>query len=226
MTAFLLATLLNLAPGMRMADGVPSQSPPGIRMADGVPSQSPPGIRMADNVSSRNVALSEARLPLLFVIDEDDDKRPSIDAMTREQLVSELRRLDETRPSLGGPIAAMSVGAVLAIVGGSLAFVGVSVIGFSGSAQILTYALLGLGGAIVIVGAILLLVGTIKLATRFGAIAAHRDETDEVQKRIDAIDQKLPPPPPGPEMLLPPPPPPPPQASRLIPGSMATLMTF
>lgn len=198
MTALLLATLLNLSPGIQLADGA--------------------GVR--------NVALSEARLPFLLVSDEEDDKRPSIDAMTREQLVSELRRLDDTRPSLGGPIAALSVGVVLGISGAAVAFVGVGVIGFSGSAQILTYALLGVGGAMVIVGAILILVGTIKLATRFGAIRAHRDETDEVQKRIDAIDQKLPPMAPSPDLLPPPPPPPPPQASRLLPGAMATVMTF
>ena len=53
-----------------------------------------PGIQLADNVAGRNVALSEARIRL---ISNEADDRPSLEAMTREQLAAELRRLDETR---------------------------------------------------------------------------------------------------------------------------------
>ncbi len=197
MTALLLATLLNLSPG----------------------------IVLADNVSARHVALSEARLPLLFVSDDEDEKRPSIDAMTREQLAVELRRLDESRPSLVGPIVLMSVGAVLTFPGIGVFLVGVADLS---SSSIVPYLLVGFGAIMITVGAILLLIGTIKLATRFGARRAHAEEVDEVQKRIDAIDQAMPPPPPGtpgPD-IMPPPPPPPPQANLVTPARMQTVMTF
>jgi hypothetical protein len=202
LTGLLLATLLNLSPG----------------------------IQLADNVEARNVALSEARLPLLFVMsDDDEDVRPSIDAMTREQLAAELRRLDDTRPGLGGPIALMVVGVALAVPGAGIVLAGVSAgLGFSGSygsAVALVFA--GFGVALLVVGVILAIVGSIKLVGRISARRAHSADVDEVRKRIDTLDQAPPtaPPPPGPE-LMPPPPPPPPQANFVMPGAMQTVMTF
>jgi len=201
LTGLLLATLLNLSPG----------------------------IQLADNVESRNVALSEARLPLLFVSD-DDGPRPSLDAMTREQLAVELRRLDETKPSIVGPIILLSVGGAVAIPGLYLVLTNVGYLGTTSTAvRIATFIVLGVGAVMITVGAILALVGGIKLATRLGERGRHAQDTDEVRKKIDALDQAAPPPPPpppGPDMLPPPPPPPPPQANLVVPGGMQTVMTF
>lgn len=207
MTGLLLATLLNLSPG----------------------------IQLADNVAARNVALSEARLPLLFVSDDEETKKPSIDAMTRDQLAAELRRLDETKPSIVGPIVMLAIGAPL-VIGGSLIVIeglgniaAVSGTTFSATfgAYFVGYFLIIAGAAFITVGAILAIIGGIKLAMRLGSKRAHTEETDEIRKRIDTMDQAAPPPqPPPPPELMPPPPPPPPQANFVVPGQMMTMMTF
>ena len=196
MTALLLATLLNLSPG----------------------------IQLADNVEARHLALSDARLPLLFV--SDDEERPSIDAMTREQLAVELRRLDDTRPSLVGPIVLLGVGAALAIPGAVLVITGLPYLAFRAEALVGALFIFG-GGILLTVGVVLALIGGIKLAVRVGARSRHAEETDEVRKRIDTMDQTVPPPPPGPAPdAMPPPPPPPPSANLVVPGGMQTVMTF
>lgn len=197
MTGLLLAVLLNLSPG----------------------------IQLADNVSARHVALSQARLPLVFVSDED--VRPSIDAMSREQLAVELRRLEENKPSLVGPIVLLSVGGALAIPGVYILLTGLSSLGYysSGFEAFLAVVFVGVGVAFLTAGVILAIVGGIKLATRLVGRGKHLEEVEEVRKRIDALDQTIPVPPPPPE-LVPPPPPPPPQANLVIPGAMRTVMTF
>ncbi len=182
-----------------------------------------PGITLADNVGSRSADLG-ARIR--FVRD-DDDKRPSLDAMTREQLARELKRLEETMPSFGGPIAAMAVGFPLGIAGAVMVYFGVAMFEGASSAVLAGAALVVFGGAMVITGFIIALIGSIKLATRFGARAAHREQIDEVQQKIDAIDQApvntpLPPP----DEAPPPPPPLPPEANLVRPGPMITVMTF
>jgi hypothetical protein len=200
LTGLLLATLVNLSPG----------------------------IQLADNVGARHVALSGARLPLVFVSDDDDGPRPSIDAMTREQLAVELRRLDENRPSLGGPIALLSVGVALCIPGAAIIIGGLGAgFGFGSGSVAATVAILvvGFGAVLLTVGVILALVGSIKLASRIGARGAHAEEMDEVRKRIDTLDQTVPPIAPQPSDLLPPPPPPP-QANLVVPGPLQTVMTF
>ena len=193
MTALVLAALLNLSPG----------------------------IQLADNVESRHVALSEARLPLVFV--SSDELRPSIDAMTREQLAAELRRLEDTRPSLVGPIVLLSVGAVLAIPGAALIAIGVGNLGGTSFVEVLMIA----GGAMLtITGVVLVLVGGIMLAVRLVRRGGHAADVDEVRMRIDVLDQTLPTPAAPATELVPPPPPPPPRANLVVPGGLRTVMTF
>ena len=199
MTGLLLATLLNLSPG----------------------------IVLADNVEARNVALSDARLRLQFVA--DDGPRPSLDTMTREQLAAELRRLDDTKPSIGGPIVLLSIGAGLSIPGAYFLISGLSTAAFNSGTftQAAGYILAGFGGVLLTAGLILVIVGAILLPMRLSKRTAHAEETEQIRRKMDTMDQGAPPPPPGPEeMVPPPPPPPPPQANFVVPGAMRTVMTF
>jgi hypothetical protein len=189
-----------------------------------------PGVSLADHVEGRSARLG-ARIR--FVRD-DDDKRPSLDAMTREELSRELKRLETAMPGFGGPIAAMAVGFPLLGVGIGLLYLGVSTISFSGStAFLIGFAAIVFGAAAAITGFIIGLIGTIKFATRFGARARHQEQIDEVQQTIDALDQALPPgappeiaPMPPPDIAPPPPPPLPPEANLVRPGPMMTIATF
>lgn len=201
MTSLLLLTLLNLAPG----------------------------IQLADTVEGRHVALSDARIRL---VSDDEETRPSIDAMTREQLTAELRRLDETKPSLVGPIVLTAVGLGLGVGG----YVGISILAASlfasGSAGGIGVVLLYVGfilvGVACIVGIVLAIVGTVKLITRIIGKVKHGREVSEVQSRLDTMGSQpqLVPPPPEEAPLPLPPPPPPPQANLVVPGAMQTVMTF
>ena len=197
-----------------------------------------PGISLADNVESRHVALSDIRTRLQFVSD-DDDKRPSLDAMTREQLAVELRRLDGTRPSLVGPIVLLSLGAAFAIPGAVLMVTSLAAIAVNGtpnfgssgtsglSAAIPYFTFIG-GAVLATVGVILVLIGGIKLPFRLKARSAHSREVDDVKKQIDVVD-KAPVAPPvvvPPADAIPPPPPPPPQANLIVPGQLQTLWAF
>ncbi|MBS1151946.1 MAG: hypothetical protein H6Q89_3644 [Myxococcaceae bacterium] len=204
MTGLVLVTLLNLAPG----------------------------IQLADNVASRHVALSEARFQL--VSDDEDAPRPTLDSMTREQLAVELRRLDDTRPGLGGPIAMLSVGVVLAVPGVALGILGLSLVAVeagmkAGAGTAVGYLVMAGGGVFVLVGTILLIVGVVKLIKRIGARREHTEEVNQIQQRLDTLDQQ-PAPLPGPPPVPPPAPelaaPPPPQASWVVPGELITLATF
>jgi hypothetical protein len=203
-----------------------------------------PGIQLADNVAGRHVALSEARIRL--VSSEEDEGRPSLDSMTREQLAAEMRRLDETRPSLVGPIVLTAVGVGL-LTGGYVllnvfygGLTGLSVTGNS-TAVLLTYLGFLAVGLVTIAGVVLAIIGSVKLITRIVAKIRHGREVSEVQSRIDEVDRSPPslaPPPPIPEPLplapvpdVPPPPPlppppPPPQANLVIPPAMQLVMTF
>lgn len=179
-------------------------------------------IQLVDNVGGRHIRL---------VSDDDDAPRPTLDSMTREQLSAELRRLEESRPGLGGPIALLSVGVVLVVPGAIFGFLGFALIAAevgmkAGAGTAVGYLLLAGGGVFVLVGVILAVVGLIKLITRIGARRAHGNEIDAVHQRLEAIDNPPQPvvddPAPAPAPL----PPPPPQANLVVPGAMRTLMTF
>ncbi len=184
MTALLLATLLQFSPG----------------------------IGLVDNVQARHIALSSARFAPLLVSEDEGVPRPMFDQLTREQLSAELRRLDETRPGLGGPIATLAVGVALIIPGlgitaggliGLIASARGTVMGFTTAAAIV----LGVGFVMVTVGIILAIVGGITLGLRIKARTLNGREADEIRHRLDIMD-------------------PVPQANLVIPGPMQTVMTF
>lgn len=190
-----------------------------------------PGIQLADNISARNVALSDARIRL---VSDDEETRPSLDTMTREQLVAELRRLDETRPSLVGPIVLLSVGVALAVPGyivlnmlmGGLLGSAASITTNGSAVAVMYLAFVGVG-VLCIVGIVLVIIGVVKLIKRIIAKGAHNREVDELQNRIDNFQpQQLDQPPPPPPALFPPPPPPPAEANLVVPGGLRTVMTF
>jgi hypothetical protein len=199
MTGLLLATLLNLSPG----------------------------IQLIDNIGARNVALSDARFRPLLVSEDERTPRPMFEQMTREQLVNELRRIDESRPGLGGPIALLAVGVALIIPGGGVTIAGLigliaslrtsAMVAFTTASAIV----LGVGVVMVGVGIILAIVGGVSLGVRIKDRALNGREADEVRRRIDALDNGQPLPVPVPSAL-----PPPPQANFVVPGAMQTVMTF
>ena len=61
---------------------------------------------------------SAANLAPRFVQVQDalPAQQPTFDGWTREQLETELRRLDETRPSLAGPVTLMAVGGAVGVI--------------------------------------------------------------------------------------------------------------
>lgn len=188
-----------------------------------------PGIQLADNVAARNVALSDARFRL--VSDEEDEARPSLEAMTQAQLTAELRRLDETRPSLVGPIVMLVVGAALAVPGyivinilsPTLLTLGTNAT-MNGTAVLLAYLGFIGAGVLCIVGIVLVIIGTVKLIRRILAKKGHSEEVLAVQQRLDTINAQPPAVPEAPPPLPPPPPLAPPSASLVIP--LRTVMTF
>lgn len=187
-----------------------------------------PGITLADHAAAYPDGFT-GRVRLVADEEDDGDKRPSLDAMTRTQLARELKRLEDARPSFAGPIVAMAIGYPLLIAGLAVAFVGFGSFAISSSSTlaIVGFLLVGVGAIMGVAGFIVALIGTIKLATRFGARRASAEEIDEVQRKIDELDQRpvvqpLPPP----DIAPPPPPPLPPEANLVRPGPMMTLATF
>ncbi|MBS1149282.1 MAG: hypothetical protein H6Q89_980 [Myxococcaceae bacterium] len=184
-----------------------------------------PGIQLIDNVEARHLALSDVRFHPLRVSD-DAQPPPTFDQMSREQLRAELRRLDETRPSLGGPIAMLSVALALIIPGIPMTAIGVTglvasargaVVGWTLASGILT----GVGFVIVTAGIILAIVGGVTLGVRLKARSESGRAADEVRRRLEALD-------PGQPLPVPPAeaPAPPPQANFVVPGPSQTVLTF
>ena len=180
-----------------------------------------PGIQLADNVESRHVALAD-RIQLVV----DEGLRPSLDVMTREQLAAELRRIDETRPSIVAPIVSLAIGLAFAIPGTYLLAsnfaAATGCCAFNQGEAILAG---GFGTTLLITGVIFLAVGGGLLPFRLNKANTIDAERELIRMKINALDQGAPPPvppPPGPDVA----PPPPPQARNMIPGGMQTILTF
>src|SRR5687767_2751757 len=134
MTGLLLATLLNLSPG----------------------------IQLVDNVQGRKVALSEVRFRPIFISDDERKARPPFEQLSRDQLVAELHRVENERPGLGGPIAILAVGVALAVPG--LGVTAIGLIGIFASTQTTTMSMgLIAAGSIIVaaVGFVMVTVGII-----------------------------------------------------------------
>ena len=197
MTGLLLATLLNLTPG----------------------------IQLADNVGARHLALSEARFVPLFVTEDERTPRPMFEQMTRDQLVGELRRLDDVRPSLGMPIGLLVAGVLLILPGAPITVAGSIALGVALRGAMTGLAagasiLLGVGAVMLTVGAILAIVGGVNLGLRIRGRTLNGRQADEVRRRLDALENGQPLPAPIPET------PSPSQTHFVVPGAMQTVMTF
>ncbi len=180
-----------------------------------------PGTLLLDNVEARNVALCDVRFSPLFASDDERVPRPMFEQLSREQLIAELRRLDETRPGLGGPIALLSVGVALIIPGVGVTIGGIigliaSKAGVSmGVATGISAVVMGVGVIMVAVGIVLTIVGAISLGARIRTRSINGKQMDEVRRRLDALDNGQPLGGPTPA-----------QANFVIPGPLQTVMTF
>jgi hypothetical protein len=123
-----------------------------------------------------------------------------VEQMTREQLQAELADLGAEKPSLGGPIALTAVGGVLTL--GAWACIGLGLTLVVGSASEFAtawgFVIAGVGVVAGIVGAVLLIVGLVKLFTRLGERRTYQQRIDDVKARLEAIDREAPAPPPPP----------------------------
>ncbi len=123
-------------------------------------------------------------------------------SLTREQLQEEWRLLDAARPSLAGSIGMLAAGVGMGIAGLFCAYfaaIGQLVYGL-GSSSISTVAIvfIGVGAALVIGGAVLAIIGGIKLASTLRERRAIGEQMDDIQRQLDGLDSggnPLPPPP-------------------------------
>ncbi len=128
---------------------------------------------------------------------------PLLPGMSREQLKEEWRALDESRPSLGGPIGMLAGGGAMAFASIYFLLYGVASLYVQSvgvaSATTVGVVLLGVGAALLIGGVILAVIGGVRL----GAVLRERrqigERMDELQRQIDQVDRgDAPPPPPAP----------------------------
>lgn len=114
---------------------------------------------------------------------------------TRGQLQMEYDRLDNTKPSIVGPIVMLSVGGALTIIGATTVFYG---IGWS-------YFVVNLivGSIFLVPGIILVIIGAVMLPARLAERRSIGEKQDAIKARIDYA------PPDGQPGYGPPPPPPP-----------------
>jgi hypothetical protein len=176
-----------------------------------------PGIQLADTTGPRHVGLLGGGR-VVFVSD-DEAPTMSIDQMTRDQQVNELRRIEENRPSLVGPIVLLSIGGALLIEGVYNLFSGLYTVGLGGTIYATAgYIVLGIGAISITVGVILGVIGLVKLLGRLSARREAASQIDELHRRIDS----------APPVGIPPPPPPmpPPSANWVLPSEGMTVASF
>jgi hypothetical protein len=144
----------------------------------------------------------------LVRVDLEVQPQLPIAQMSREQLRAEYRRLDESRPGLGGPITAIALGGACII--GGLGTLWVSFILALVRAAPAVGVALGLG--LLIGGGVLLTLGIVFLKLTIAERKPFGEAMDEIQQRLDGgpEQQFLPSPPNDPASPMTPPPPPPP----------------
>lgn len=129
--------------------------------------------------------------------------------LTLQQLRDERTRLDNSRPSLGGPIAMLAVGAALAIAGlgfglsGAYLVIGYIIAGaFSGASTVGTivtvagFVVLGIGVVLLAVGIPLAIIGGVRLKRTINERTAIGVEMNAVDEKIKALEEGAAPPPP------------------------------
>ena len=132
-------------------------------------------------------------------------------ARSLQELRDERTRLDATRPSLGGPIAMLAVGAGLALVGAGVGLGGLELLiayffttGLYGGSSIATvftvagFVLLGIGVVMLGVGIPLAIIGGIRLKKTINERTAIGVEMNLIDDQIKALEDNVPPPAPMP----------------------------
>jgi hypothetical protein len=161
---------------------------------------------------SGSASLRGALVRVDAVVADDTQPQVPLDQMTREQLRAEYRRLDESRPSLGGQIAAVVLGGVT-IASGVIVLYGSFIVALFGTAPI-TAIVIGCG--LILGGAAVLTVGIIMLKAVIAERRPYGEAMQEIQERLDNKYEENHPPeqraPPPYDPVVPPPPPPPPAA--------------
>jgi len=126
--------------------------------------------------------------------------------LTPEQLLTERNRLDGFRTIFVGPTVMTAVGGVVVIFAAVFGVAGIIMAVIPAVAmpsmalttlQIAGYVLIGLSGAALVAGGIVLAIG---LTTLFPALARRREameRRDEIQRRLDALDPAKAPEPPA-----------------------------
>ncbi|MGQ0507053.1 MAG: hypothetical protein ACT4TC_17235 [Myxococcaceae bacterium] len=157
---------------------------------------------IAERASFKGALLDEAPplhraatlAPGLRLAQADISQLP-VGSMTREQLRAEYSALDAARPGLGGKIAMLAVGGVLAIVGLYPFFFGLVTLSASGvsgtsaaTVNIVGAILLGVGVVLIVTGVILAIVGGIRLVAAIRERSRYGARMDEVQRQIDTLD--------------------------------------
>lgn len=137
-----------------------------------------------------------------------------------QELRDEYRRLDESRPGIGGKIAMLVIGGVLDIAGASFLLYGLTALAYTGSSFLIVIPII-----MFVLAAICLAVG-IPL-TIVGAVGLGKNlkERREIGEQMEAIDAQIK------QLEAAPPPPPPPSSVENIEKTfqkvpMTTVMTF
>lgn len=198
-------------------------------MADTMPSAA----SLATHASMRGTLHGDAAGKIAYAAyySESEDW-PTLDGMTRDALLAEKARLNDSAPGIGGGIALTVVGGVLLFAGfvttyaGILTYVGSSVYGSLAATGLIV---IGFGVAMLITGAVLLPIGIVKLIRSIRERRQYSTRIDEINNRLDGLDNNSPnpyAPPPPPPNAVPPPPPPPPSALGNTPDAALLVSTF
>ncbi len=117
--------------------------------------------------------------------------------LTPEQLLTEQRRLEPYRTSFVGPTVMTAVGGVVVIFAAAFGVAGtvmavIPALTTTSAAlstlQIVGYVFMGVSGAALIAGGIVLAVGLTKLFPTLARRREAMERRDEIQRRLDAMD--------------------------------------
>ena len=156
----------------------------------------------------------------------DDGSWAPLDGMARESLLLERNRIEDSRPGIGVPIALIAVGGGLMFAGFITAYVGLIALYTSSN---VAGVILGIGGAIFAGGSVMLVIGIIRLVATIRERRIYSDRLDEINRRLEQLDQGpnmnpyIPAPPPPPLGM---PPPPPPAAQGNVPDASMLIASF
>jgi hypothetical protein len=138
---------------------------------------------------------------------EYDVPPPNYNGWTREQLQHEYNRLEESRPSLVGPIVMLSIGVVLTPPGAYFLAAGIGTLFYAlgaggsyaaGAFMITAIIYMVVGLVLLVPGVVLLIMGAVKLPGAIRGRSAINEQMDDVRSRINSNEgaPAAPPPPP------------------------------